>query len=121
MLQATLQQYSPDPQVALPQTMTPSWLASSDPPVPRGSSEQAPSCLRRIVDPPIGSLSGGNVQRAVLACELASGATLLVFSNPSFGLDFSAVAESRSRLIAARNQGTAVLLISAELDEVLSL
>ena len=73
------------------------------------------------VDTPIGSLSGGNVQRAVLARELASGARLLVVSNPCFGLDFSAVAEIRSRLIAARNQGTAVLLISADLDEVLSL
>ena len=73
------------------------------------------------VETPIGSLSGGNVQRAVLARELASGATLLVVSNPCFGLDFTAVAEIRSRLIAARNQGTAVLLISADLDEILTL
>ncbi len=73
------------------------------------------------VETPIGSLSGGNVQRAVLARELASGATLLVVSNPCFGLDFTAVAEIRSRLISARNQGTAVLLISADLDEVLTL
>jgi ABC-type uncharacterized transport system ATPase subunit len=72
-------------------------------------------------DAPIESLSGGNVQRAVLARELAPGAKLLIVSNPCFGLDFSAVAEIRSRLIAARNAGTAILLVSADLDEILSL
>jgi ABC-type uncharacterized transport system ATPase subunit len=72
-------------------------------------------------DAPIESLSGGNVQRTVLARELAPGAKLLVVSNPCFGLDFSAVAEIRSRLVAARNQGAAILLVSADLDEILSL
>jgi ABC-type uncharacterized transport system ATPase subunit len=44
-----------------------------------------------------------------------------VASNPCFGLDFAAVAEIRSRLMEARNRGAAVLLISADLDEVFAL
>jgi general nucleoside transport system ATP-binding protein len=72
-------------------------------------------------DAPIGSLSGGNVQRAVLARELRDEVALLVASNPCFGLDFAAVAEIRSRLMEARNRGAAVLLISADLDEVFAL
>ncbi len=72
-------------------------------------------------DAPIGSLSGGNVQRAVLARELRDDVSLLVASNPCFGLDFAAVAEIRSRLVDARNRGAAVLLISADLDEIFTL
>jgi simple sugar transport system ATP-binding protein len=72
-------------------------------------------------DTPIGALSGGNVQRVVLARELCPGAKVLVVSNPCFGLDFAAVAEIRARLLAARDEGTAILLVSADLDEVLSL
>ena len=69
----------------------------------------------------IRSLSGGNVQRAVLARELAEPADLLLVSNPVFGLDFAAVGEIHGRLIAARNRGTAVLLVSEDLDELLHL
>jgi simple sugar transport system ATP-binding protein len=72
-------------------------------------------------DAAIGSLSGGNVQRAVLARELHEDVTLLIASNPCFGLDFAAVAEIRSRIMQARNRGTAVLLISADLDEIFAL
>jgi simple sugar transport system ATP-binding protein len=46
---------------------------------------------------------------------------VLVAANPCFGLDFAAVAESRSRIVAARHAGTAVLLISADLDETFAL
>jgi len=70
---------------------------------------------------PIASLSGGNVQRAVLARELTGEVDLLVVANPCFGLDFSAVAEIRARIMRARNQGAAVLLISEDLDELLEL
>jgi simple sugar transport system ATP-binding protein len=73
------------------------------------------------MDSPIATLSGGNVQRAVLARELTGDVDLLVVANPCFGLDFSAVAEIRSRIVAARNGGAAVLLISEDLDEVLEL
>jgi simple sugar transport system ATP-binding protein len=68
---------------------------------------------------PIGSLSGGNVQRAVLARELADDAEVLLVSNPVFGLDFTAVAEVHARLIAARDRGAAVLMVSEDLDELL--
>ena len=70
---------------------------------------------------PISSLSGGNVQRAVLARELTGEVDLLIVSNPCFGLDFSAVAEIRARIMKARNQGAAVLLLSEDLDELLEL
>jgi len=70
---------------------------------------------------PIGTLSGGNVQRAVLARELSEAVSVLVVANPVFGLDFAAVAEIHDRILAARNAGTAVLLVSEDLDELLEL
>jgi general nucleoside transport system ATP-binding protein len=72
-------------------------------------------------DAPIAALSGGNVQRAVLARELTGAVELLIISNPCFGLDFSAVADIRARILAARNAGTAVLVMSEDLDEVMEL
>ncbi len=73
------------------------------------------------VHSPIASLSGGNVQRAVLARELTGEVDLLVVANPCFGLDFAAVSAIRERILAARNGGAAVLLISEDLDEILEL
>jgi len=73
------------------------------------------------LDAPVATLSGGNVQRAVLARELTGEVDLLIVTNPCFGLDFSAVAEIRSRIVAARNASAAVLLISEDLDEILEL
>jgi general nucleoside transport system ATP-binding protein len=70
---------------------------------------------------PIGKLSGGNVQRSVLARELDGEVDVLVAANPCMGLDFAAVAEIHGRIRAARDKGTAVLLVSADLDEVLAL
>lgn len=72
-------------------------------------------------DRPIGTLSGGNVQRAVLARELTHDVAVLIVANPVFGLDFASVALIHQRLIDARNSGTAVLLLSEDLDELLSL
>ena len=70
---------------------------------------------------PIRSLSGGNVQRAVLARELDGQVDVLLVANPVFGLDFAAVAEIHARIMAVRNAGGAVLLISEDLDELLKL
>jgi ABC-type uncharacterized transport system ATPase subunit len=70
---------------------------------------------------PIGTLSGGNVQRAVLARELSEPASVLIAADPVFGLDFAAVAEIHDRILAARNAGAAVLLVSGDLDELLEL
>ncbi|MES2090485.1 MAG: ABC transporter ATP-binding protein [Pseudomonadota bacterium] len=72
-------------------------------------------------DAPIRSLSGGNVQRAVLARELDGQVDVLLVSNPVFGLDFAAVAEIHARILDVRNRGGAVLLVSEDLDELLKL
>jgi ABC-type uncharacterized transport system ATPase subunit len=69
----------------------------------------------------IGSLSGGNVQRAVLAREISQEISILIISNPCFGLDFKAVADIRGQIVLARNKGAAVLLLSEDLDEILEL
>ncbi|MDO9291999.1 MAG: ABC transporter ATP-binding protein [Hydrogenophaga sp.] len=70
---------------------------------------------------PIRSLSGGNVQRAVLARELHGDINVLIAANPVFGLDFAAVKEIHTRLRGVRDRGGAVLLISEDLDELLEL
>jgi len=69
-------------------------------------------------DARLGALSGGNVQRALLARELSGEVRLLIVANPCFGLDFTAAAEIRARLMAARNRGIAILLVSEDLDEI---
>jgi simple sugar transport system ATP-binding protein len=70
---------------------------------------------------PVSSLSGGNVQRLALARELGPGCNLLLASNPCFGLDFAAVSRIHDDIMAARNGGAAVLLISEDLDEIYDL
>ena len=70
---------------------------------------------------PIRSLSGGNIQRAVLARELNGDINVLIAANPVFGLDFAAVAEIHTRLRNVRAKGAGVLLISEDLDELLDM
>jgi general nucleoside transport system ATP-binding protein len=72
-------------------------------------------------DAPIRDLSGGNVQRAVLARELSSDVDVLIVANPCFGLDFVSVADIRAQIVEQRNRGAAVLLVSEDLDEVMEL
>ena len=72
-------------------------------------------------DAPIATLSGGNVQRAVLARELSGEVDVLIVANPVFGLDFAAVADIHAQIMATRNRGAAVLLVSEDLDELLEL
>jgi len=72
-------------------------------------------------DTPIRDLSGGNVQRAVLARELSGDVDVLIVANPCFGLDFASVADIRSQIMEQRNRGAAVLLVSEDLDEILEL
>jgi general nucleoside transport system ATP-binding protein len=69
----------------------------------------------------IADLSGGNIQRAVLARELSSDVDVLIVANPCFGLDFASVAEIRAQIMEQRNRGAAVLLVSEDLDEILEL
>nr|WP_051107424.1 ABC transporter ATP-binding protein [Curvibacter lanceolatus] len=75
----------------------------------------------RSENAPIKSLSGGNVQRAVLARELAGDIQVLIAANPVFGLDFAAVREIHQRIVQVRERGGAVLLVSEDLDELLEL
>jgi ABC-type uncharacterized transport system ATPase subunit len=75
----------------------------------------------RTPETPIAALSGGNVQRAVLARELGGDVEVLIAANPCFGLDFAAVAQIHAEIMAARNRGAAVLLVSEDLDELLEL
>ncbi|MGG6297244.1 ABC transporter ATP-binding protein [Leptolyngbya sp. AN02str] len=71
---------------------------------------------------PVGNLSGGNVQRTVLARELSEDhINLLIAANPCFGLDFNAVDFIHTQIVEARNRGVAVLLVSEDLDELLKL
>src|SRR3984957_16766512 len=73
-------------------------------------------------DAPVKTLSGGNVQRLLLAGEPGErDIGLLTAANPCFGLDFAAAARIREKIIAVRNSGAAVLLISEDLDEILEL
>ena len=70
---------------------------------------------------PIRDLSGGNVQRAVLARELCADVDVLIVANPCFGLDFASVADIRAQITEQRNRGAAVLLLSEDLDEIMEL
>ncbi len=65
------------------------------------------------------SLSGGNQQKAVIAREIDRNPDLLIVSQPTRGLDVGAIEYIRKRLIAERDKGKAVLVVSFELDEIL--
>lgn len=68
-----------------------------------------------------GNLSGGNLQKVVLARELSFKPDVLVCSQPTRGLDVGAIEYVHRRILEERERGTAILLISTELDEILSL
>lgn len=72
-------------------------------------------------DTRVGSLSGGNLQKVVVARELSRGAALLVAEQPTRGVDVGAIEFIHAQLVAERERGAAVLLISAELSEVMAL
>ena len=69
----------------------------------------------------VGELSGGNLQKVVVARELAHEAPLLVVEQPTRGLDVAAIEFIHGQLIAHRDAGRGVLLVSAELCEILAL
>lgn len=68
-----------------------------------------------------GSLSGGNKQKVVVARELSAEPKLLVAAQPTRGVDVGSIEFIHNQMIAARDAGAGVLLVSAELDEILSL
>ena len=73
------------------------------------------------VDAPLTSLSGGNQQKVVLARELSRPLSALIASQPTRGVDVGAIEFLHRRLVGERDRGTAVLIVSTELDEVVAL
>jgi len=67
------------------------------------------------------SLSGGNQQKVLLAREFESDPTLLVVAHPTRGLDIGATRAVHDKIIAARDRGAGILLISADFDEILEM
>jgi simple sugar transport system ATP-binding protein len=70
---------------------------------------------------PAGYLSGGNIQKLILARELSSMKDFILFSDPTWGLDAASIAFVHGEILKLRDRGTAVLLISTDLDEILTL
>jgi ABC-type uncharacterized transport system ATPase subunit len=68
-----------------------------------------------------GTLSGGNAQKLILSRELSRAPSIIVAHSPTRGLDVRACAAVHARLVAARDAGAAVVLISEDLDEVLGI
>jgi simple sugar transport system ATP-binding protein len=70
---------------------------------------------------PVGSMSGGNQQKVIIAREIDLGPRCLMISQPTRGLDVGAIEYIRKRIIAERDAGRAVLLVSFDLDEIMNL
>jgi general nucleoside transport system ATP-binding protein len=94
---------------------------------PRRFIERARRLLREFdvrgggPETPAGSLSGGNQQKVVIAREVSRDPRVLVAAQPTRGLDVGAIEFVHRRLVAERDEGRAILLVSFELDEILSL
>ena len=72
-------------------------------------------------DKPVRSLSGGNMQKIVLAREISRNPKLLIAAQPTRGLDIGAINFVREHLLEQKRRGTAILLVSADLEELMSL
>ena len=94
---------------------------------PRAISRRCAELIRNFnirtpsQDTPIKSLSGGNIQKLVLARELARQPRVLIAAQPTRGVDIGATEYIHQRLLEQRSKGTAILLISEDLDEILAL
>ena len=73
------------------------------------------------VETTVGSMSGGNMQKVVIAREFSFDTPVLVIAQPTRGVDVGAIEFIHSRIIEKRNAGCAILLCSADLDEVFRL
>lgn len=67
------------------------------------------------------SMSGGNQQKAIIAREIQQDTPLLIFVQPTRGLDIGAIENIHKQILAERDKGKAILLISLELDEIMNL
>ncbi len=70
---------------------------------------------------PVGTLSGGNIQKVILARELAQEASLVIFSEPTWGLDVASSQFVCEKILEMRAAGAGILLISSNLDEILAM
>ncbi len=70
---------------------------------------------------PVGTLSGGNQQKVILAREVGRDVSLLLASQPTRGLDVGSIEFVHKRIIEERDRGVAVILVSSELDEIYAL
>lgn len=68
-----------------------------------------------------GNLSGGNMQKVVIAREFSFNTPILIISQPTRGVDIGAIEFIHSEIVKKRNEGCAILLVSAELDEIFRL
>lgn len=75
----------------------------------------------RIPSLPIGQLSGGNQQKLVMVREFAHNPKIMVIGQPTRGVDIGAVTRIHDQLTALRNAGTAILVVSADLDELMAI
>ena len=76
---------------------------------------------RSGIDAEARSLSGGNMQKMILGRNLLAHPRLLIAAQPTRGLDEGAVAAVHAQILAARDAGTGILLVSEDLDEILGL
>jgi ABC-type uncharacterized transport system ATPase subunit len=94
---------------------------------PRRLIEKARSLIREFdvrggrPETPAGALSGGNQQKVILAREIDRDPKVLIAAQPTRGLDVGAIEVVHARLIEERNEGRGILLVSLELEEILSL
>lgn len=72
-------------------------------------------------DVPVGALSGGNMQKVIVAREFSSSPRLLIAAQPTRGVDIGAIEFIHQQLVDKRTQGLAILLVSADLQEVMKL
>ncbi len=77
--------------------------------------------IRARPDDPVAALSGGNIQKVLLARVLSRDPRVIIVSQPTRGLDIGATEYVRSQLLARRADGAAILLVSEDLDELLAL
>lgn len=93
----------------------------------RAVAERARTLVERFdirapgIHVPVSNLSGGNQQKVIIARELAADPKLLLVAQPTRGLDVGSIEFIHRRIIEMRDNGVAVLLVSAELDEILTL
>ncbi|HEX9375556.1 MAG TPA: ABC transporter ATP-binding protein [Actinomycetota bacterium] len=99
------------------------WIVRDDKAVLEAAEQRAkdfdirtPSVLQ-----PASTLSGGNQQKVIVAREFSRPIKLLIASQPTRGLDVGSIEYIHARIVQKRDEGTAVLIVSSELDEVMSL